>query len=107
MDLLNEKQIENDFKTVIEQDKPIIIWGAADRGIYVAEYLMQHHREVYGFCDKNPKKQGKSVLAGIKCFSPEQIDDSYFVVVTTRAKFNSEIKKLLEEKNITSRLFWN
>ncbi len=107
MDLLGKEQLDNDFKSVIEQEKPIIIWGAADRGIYVAEYLLQHNRNVYGFCDKNPKKQGKSVLANIRCFSPERIDDSFYVIVTTRAKFNSEIKKILEKKNITSSLFWN
>ena len=84
----------------------IILYGAGQRGIKIAEVLQENNIEIDGFCDSN--KTGSVSVNGaegskrIKIFPLDGIDGSQYVFVVTIADCaqRMEVRNMLQNRGI-------
>ncbi|WP_185806957.1 FkbM family methyltransferase [Bacillus sp. HMF5848] len=96
------KLINKCSNLIKESQKPIILFGAGEVGIFFSNYFkkMDGNPEVF-FCDTNKKKIGQ-VINDLKVISLNELKTSYrdsYIVVTSINYFN-EIHELLKENNL-------
>ncbi len=104
------KKYSNLFKNSIEKynkyinnNKNIIIWGAAAKGSTFANLLDRNKKQIKYFVDMNPKKQNKFIAtSGHKIYSPEHIkkDKNIGLILVMNKNYMDEIIKYVNDDKI-------
>lgn len=79
-----EHQQLNDLSKLLDEEKPIIIFGAGNLGKKIANFLVAENKNVIAFADNNPKAWGSEFsnvkIVNPKDFTSEQLKNAAWIV---------------------------
>lgn len=90
-------------------DKNIIIWGAGN--CFVRNFgKVRNIAEIKYVCDNNPDKWGKEMITGIKCISPQELqemDNVFVIIMIENISIAFQVVNQLMDMGITSYDYYN
>lgn len=89
---------------VLRVKEKIILFGAAEYGKIIGDYLMKNGIYPIGYCDNNISKIG-TIWNGLEVIDPKEIDKTYYVVITCNAY--KEIENQVKELGCKNIMYFN
>lgn len=91
------------LKLDYDPNRPLVIWGAGNKGKFIAKKLIKKNVPFYWICD-NPNKINKSIYGVVlQHFNLlTKIKNSQSIVTVANPKAQEEIKAYFNEKNLVS-----
>jgi len=63
---------------IAESSAPVVVWGAASKGVIFSLYMKRFGVDIDGIVDINPAKQGKYIAGtGVKVMTPERLVEKF------------------------------
>ena len=82
----------------------IVLFGAAEYGKIICNYLVENNISPKYYCDNNENKIG-TIWNGLEVISPKKIDETYYVVITCNAY--KEIEKQVNSLGCKNVMYFN
>lgn len=90
------------FKLDFDENRPLTIWGAGDKGKFIAKKLVANNIPFYWICD-NPKKIGKEIYGQIlrRFDFLSELSNPQSIVSVANEDAQKEIKIYFDSQNMT------
>lgn len=75
--------------------RPLYIFGAGKRGIYIYSYIKERGVEIQAFVDNDKNKWGTTIADGVTCISPHSADLRLGFIISVGDYYWSEVFKQL------------